>query len=41
MSGGLSPVRLSDRAEIEVWTYLYNWPVESLPRITSGRFLRR
>ena len=37
----LVPVRLSDRAEIEVWTYLYNWPVEDLPRIASGRFLRR
>ena len=23
----------------EAWTYLYNWPVERLPRIASGRFL--
>jgi gamma-glutamylcyclotransferase (GGCT)/AIG2-like uncharacterized protein YtfP len=21
------------------WTYLYNWPVDDLPRIASGRFL--
>ncbi|MBV8923086.1 gamma-glutamylcyclotransferase family protein [Bradyrhizobium sp.] len=24
---------------IEAWTYLYNWPVDGLPRIASGRFL--
>ena len=23
----------------EAWTYLYNWPVAHLPRITSGRFM--
>jgi gamma-glutamylcyclotransferase (GGCT)/AIG2-like uncharacterized protein YtfP len=23
----------------EAWTYLYNWPVDELPRIMSGRFL--
>jgi gamma-glutamylcyclotransferase (GGCT)/AIG2-like uncharacterized protein YtfP len=23
----------------EAWTYVYNWPVERLPRIASGRFL--
>jgi gamma-glutamylcyclotransferase (GGCT)/AIG2-like uncharacterized protein YtfP len=23
----------------EAWTYLYNWPVDRLPRIASGRFL--
>jgi gamma-glutamylcyclotransferase (GGCT)/AIG2-like uncharacterized protein YtfP len=24
---------------IEAWTYIYNWPVDGLPRIASGRFL--
>jgi gamma-glutamylcyclotransferase (GGCT)/AIG2-like uncharacterized protein YtfP len=24
---------------IDAWTYVYNWPVDGLPRITSGRFL--
>jgi gamma-glutamylcyclotransferase (GGCT)/AIG2-like uncharacterized protein YtfP len=23
----------------EAWTYLYNWPVDHLPRIASGKFL--
>jgi gamma-glutamylcyclotransferase (GGCT)/AIG2-like uncharacterized protein YtfP len=23
----------------EAWTYIYNWPVDRLPRIASGRFL--
>jgi gamma-glutamylcyclotransferase (GGCT)/AIG2-like uncharacterized protein YtfP len=23
----------------EAWTYLYNWPVDRLPRIASGKFL--
>ena len=23
----------------EAWTYVYNWPVAQLPRISSGRFL--
>jgi gamma-glutamylcyclotransferase (GGCT)/AIG2-like uncharacterized protein YtfP len=23
----------------EAWTYVYNWPVDRLPRIASGRFL--
>ena len=35
----LTPVTLSDGAELEAWTYLYNWPVDRLPRIESGRFL--
>jgi gamma-glutamylcyclotransferase (GGCT)/AIG2-like uncharacterized protein YtfP len=26
-------------AWIEAWTYVYNWPVDGLPRIASGRFL--
>ena len=24
---------------VDVWTYIYNWPVADLPRIESGRFL--
>ena len=35
----LLPVTLSDGAELEAWTYLYNWPVDRLPRIETGRFL--
>jgi gamma-glutamylcyclotransferase (GGCT)/AIG2-like uncharacterized protein YtfP len=27
------------QAPTEAWTYLYNWPVDGLPRIESGRFL--
>ena len=27
-----------DGAVSEAWTYVYNWPVEHLPRIASGRF---
>jgi gamma-glutamylcyclotransferase (GGCT)/AIG2-like uncharacterized protein YtfP len=26
-------------AASEAWTYVYNWPVDRLPRIVSGRFL--
>jgi gamma-glutamylcyclotransferase (GGCT)/AIG2-like uncharacterized protein YtfP len=32
-------VMRDDGAAIEVWTYIYNWPVANLPRIESGRFL--
>jgi gamma-glutamylcyclotransferase (GGCT)/AIG2-like uncharacterized protein YtfP len=32
-------VTLADGAASEAWTYVYNWPVEGLPRIVSGRFL--
>jgi gamma-glutamylcyclotransferase (GGCT)/AIG2-like uncharacterized protein YtfP len=28
-----------DGAASEAWTYVYNWPVDGLPRIDSGRFL--
>jgi gamma-glutamylcyclotransferase (GGCT)/AIG2-like uncharacterized protein YtfP len=35
------PVNLGNEAVSEAWTYLYNWPVANLPRITSGRFLER
>jgi gamma-glutamylcyclotransferase (GGCT)/AIG2-like uncharacterized protein YtfP len=34
------PVTSGDGAS-EAWTYLYNWPVDHLPRIASGRFLER
>ena len=33
------PVTLADGGDIEVWTYVYNWPVAHLARIASGRFL--
>jgi gamma-glutamylcyclotransferase (GGCT)/AIG2-like uncharacterized protein YtfP len=33
------PVTLADGTLSEAWTYMYNWPVTGLPRITSGRFL--
>jgi gamma-glutamylcyclotransferase (GGCT)/AIG2-like uncharacterized protein YtfP len=26
-------------ARSQAWTYIYNWPVDHLPRIASGRFL--
>ena len=37
-------VVLADGAEsqaltCEAWTYIYNWPVENLSRIASGRFM--
>ncbi len=32
-------VTLEDGSRSEAWTYLYNWPVEHLPRIATGRFL--
>ena len=35
------PVTSADGAEAEAWTYLYNWPVETLTRIESGRFLQK
>src|SRR5579872_3691994 len=33
------PVTLADGSVYDAWTYLYNWPVEHLARIESGRFL--
>jgi gamma-glutamylcyclotransferase (GGCT)/AIG2-like uncharacterized protein YtfP len=35
------PVTLAEEAVSEAWTYLYNWPVTGLPRIASGRFLKK
>ena len=37
------PVSLEEGTDqaIEVWTYIYNWPVAHLPRIASGRFMER
>lgn len=32
-------VMLDDGSSAEAWTYVYNWPVENLPCIGSGRFL--
>jgi gamma-glutamylcyclotransferase (GGCT)/AIG2-like uncharacterized protein YtfP len=32
-------VATAEGAASEAWTYLYNWPVDHLPRIASGRFL--
>jgi gamma-glutamylcyclotransferase (GGCT)/AIG2-like uncharacterized protein YtfP len=37
----LLAVTLDDGTTSEVWTYIYNWPVENLPRIASGRFLEK
>ncbi|HLJ00146.1 MAG TPA: gamma-glutamylcyclotransferase family protein [Bradyrhizobium sp.] len=34
-------VTLAGGAARQAWTYVYNWPVEHLPRIESGRFLAR
>ena len=31
-------VTLGDGRASEAWTYVYNWPVTGLARITSGRF---
>lgn len=25
---------------IDAWTFVYNWPIDTLPRIASGRFAR-
>ena len=35
------PVTRDGGADSEAWTYLYNWPVDRLPRIASGRFLAK
>jgi gamma-glutamylcyclotransferase (GGCT)/AIG2-like uncharacterized protein YtfP len=32
-------VTLDGGTASEAWTYIYNWPVDRLPRIASGRFL--
>lgn len=34
-------VTLDDGAVSEAWTYVYNWPVNGLARIVSGRFIER
>ena len=31
----------SEAPTCEAWTYIYNWPVAHLPRITSGRFMEK
>ena len=37
----LLPVAGDDGAVSEAWTYIYNWPVDRLPRIPLGRFLEK
>ena len=37
----LLEVARDDGAVSEAWTYIYNWPVDRLPRIASGRFLEK
>ena len=32
-------VRLAGGSAGEAWTYLYNWKLDGLPRIASGKFL--
>jgi len=32
-------VTLPDGTAGKAWTYVYNWPVDALPRIAGGRFL--
>src|SRR5215469_13829997 len=34
-------VTLEDGSASEAWTYVYNWPVDPLKRIASGRFLQK
>ena len=33
------PLTLDDGSATDAWTYVYNWDVEKLPRIASGKFL--
>jgi gamma-glutamylcyclotransferase (GGCT)/AIG2-like uncharacterized protein YtfP len=35
------PITSGGGAASEAWTYLYNWSVDGLPRIASGRFLEK
>ena len=35
------PVAIADGSPGEAWTYLYNWPVEKLTLIETGRFLQK
>jgi gamma-glutamylcyclotransferase (GGCT)/AIG2-like uncharacterized protein YtfP len=32
---------LADGSAGDAWTYVYNWPVEKLTRIETGRFLQK
>jgi gamma-glutamylcyclotransferase (GGCT)/AIG2-like uncharacterized protein YtfP len=34
------PVTSADGSTTDAWTYVYNWPVDHLTRIESGRFLK-
>jgi gamma-glutamylcyclotransferase (GGCT)/AIG2-like uncharacterized protein YtfP len=31
----------AEASTCEAWTYLYNWPIDHLPRIASGRFMEK
>jgi gamma-glutamylcyclotransferase (GGCT)/AIG2-like uncharacterized protein YtfP len=31
----------SNDGAVDAWTYIYNWPVTTLPRIASGRFMEK
>ena len=33
-------ITLGDSSTVDAWTYIYNWPVDHLTRIESGRFLK-
>ncbi len=35
------PLTLDDGSATDAWTYVYNWDVEKLPRIASGKFLEQ
>jgi gamma-glutamylcyclotransferase (GGCT)/AIG2-like uncharacterized protein YtfP len=35
------PVTSGEGAVSGAWTYIYNWPVDHLPRIASGRFMEK
>ena len=35
------PVTLEQGETVDVWTYIYNWPVADLKRIASGRFMEK
>jgi gamma-glutamylcyclotransferase (GGCT)/AIG2-like uncharacterized protein YtfP len=34
----IQTVTLDSGVQVEAWVYVYNWPVEKLERIASGRF---
>ncbi len=34
----LQTVTMDSGPQVEAWVYVYNWPVDKLQRIASGRF---